>query len=232
MSAGLFAGALSPFAETFILDEQRAVIAVPELLQPVTLDRLLLQVYGPELMPEKRPVLVSQFAKYYFMQLIPPVVVASLADDVSWPLGLDEVAFAVNERGLLDGVKFLGGGVSVAPSSDPFTRFGPLLVHLRKVIDALSAYGGVAAAVLWSSAGDYLETCLRRLEAVSNVSLEPGLGLLRERLQADGRRNPLFNAITYIEEPPRRQRRSCCLSYQVEWVGRCEHCPLTNGNQA
>lgn len=225
-------GALAPFAQTLIRDEQRAVIAVPELLQPVTLDRLLMQVYGPELMPEKRPVLVSQFAKYYFMQLIPPVVVASLVDDVRWPLGLDEVAFAVSERGVLDGVKFLGDGVSVMPSSDPFTRFGPLLAHLQRVIDALSAYSGVAASVFWSSAGDYLETCLRRLELASDVSLEPGNRLLSERLQPDGRRNPLFNAITYIEQPPRRQRRSCCLSYQVEWVGRCEHCPLTNGNQA
>ncbi|RXT71444.1 hypothetical protein B1F67_21820, partial [Pseudomonas syringae] len=22
------------------------------------------------------------------------------------------------------------------------------------------------------------------------------------------------------------QRRVCCLSHRVEWVGRCEHCPL------
>ena len=226
MSAGLFAGALAPFAQTLVVDEQRAVIAVPELLQPVTLDRLLLRVYGPELMPEKRPVLVSQFAKYYFMQFIAPVVVASLVDDVSWPLGLDEVAFAVSERGLLDGVRFLGDSFSVVPSSDPFMRFGPLVAHVQSVIDALSAYGGVGASVFWSSAGDYLETCLRRLEAVSDVSLESGYGLLREHLQPDGRRNPLFNTITYIERPPRRQRRSCCLSYQVEWVGRCEHCPL------
>jgi len=230
--SGLFAGALAPFAETVVVDEQRAVVAVPELLQPVTLDRLLLRVYGPDLMPEKRTVLVSQFAKYYFMQLIPPVVVASLVDEVSWPLGLDQVAFAVNERGLLDGVRFFGDRVSVAPSSDPFARFGPLLVHLRRVIDVLSAYGGVKASVFWSSAGDYLETCLRRLALVSDVSLEPGYRLLSERLQPDGQPNPLFNTITYIERPPRRQRRSCCLSYQVEWVGRCEHCPSTNGNQA
>ncbi|MFJ3466476.1 siderophore-iron reductase FhuF [Pseudomonas sp. NPDC090201] len=228
MSSGLFAGALAPFAETVVVDEQRAVIAVPELLQPVTLDWLLLRVYGPELMPDKRPVLVSQFAKYYFMQIIPPVVVASLVDDVSWPLGLDEVAFALSERGVLDGVRFFGDRVSLGPSSDPFTRFGPLLVHLHRVIDALSAYGGVKASVFWSSAGDYLETCLRRLALVSDVSLEPAHRLLRERLQTDGQPNPLFNTITYIERPPRRQRRSCCLSYQVEWVGRCEHCPSKN----
>ncbi|WP_170969011.1 (2Fe-2S)-binding protein, partial [Pseudomonas viridiflava] len=33
--------------------------------------------------------------------------------------------------------------------------------------------------------------------------------------------------ITQAEDAePRRQRKACCLSYQVEWVGRCEHCPL------
>jgi ferric iron reductase protein FhuF len=226
MSLDVFKGSLAPFGQTLVLDGARKVIPAPELLLPATLDQLLLKVYGPELMPSKRSVLVSQFAKYYFMQLIPPVVVASLAADISWPLGLDDVAFAVNERGLLDGVKLLSAAFPVASSPEPFERFGPLMAHLQLVIEALNAYSGVAAAVFWSSAGDYLETCLRRLEAASDVSLDPAYALLREPSQPDGRRNPLFATITYKGEPPRRQRRSCCLSYQVEWVGRCEHCPL------
>jgi ferric iron reductase protein FhuF len=226
MSLDVFKGSLAPFCQTLVLDDDRAVIPVPALLLPATLDQLLLKVYGAELMPAKRSVLVSQFAKYYFMQLIPPVVVASLAADVSWPLELEEVAFAVSERGLLDGVKFLGEAFTVVPSPEPFERFGPLLVHVQNVIEALSAYSGVAKAVFWSSAGDYLETCLRRLEAASDLSLEPAYALLRKPSQPDGRRNPLFATITYKGDPPRRQRRSCCLSHQVEWVGRCEHCPL------
>jgi len=230
VSAGLFDGVLAGFAKTVGVDEARPVVPLAELLRRETLDRLLLQVYGPELMPDQQPVLVSQWMKYYAMQLIPPVVVASLAHRVSWPLAVDQLSFALHERGFLDGVRFEGALFDASNSDDPFERFTPLLDNLQQVIDRLSAYGSVAPGVLWGNAGDYLETCLRELAAVSDVSLAPGYGLLRERLKPDGTRNPLFNAITYIEGndgQSLRQRRSCCLSHRVEWVGRCEHCPLS-----
>ena len=227
-----FEGPLAGFAKSLVLDKARPVVLLSELLRGETLDRLLLQVYGPELMPGQRPVLVSQWMKYYAMQLIPPVVVASLVHRVSCPLAVDQLSFAVHERGFLNGVRFEGAPFEGSDSQDPFERFAPLLDNLQQVIDRLSAYGGVAPGVLWGNAGDYLETCLRELAAVSDVSLAPGYGLLRERLKPDGTRNPLFNAITYIEGKdgqPVRQRRSCCLSHRVEWVGRCEHCPLHRG---
>lgn len=225
----VFDGPLATFADTIVADDGRPVVPLPELLRDDTLDRLLLKVYGPELMAGVLPVLVSQWFKFYAMQLIPPVVAATLTRRVSWPLPLDQLAFAVNEQGVLDGVKFYAAAYETSASEDPFLRFAPLLDNLQHVIARLSAYGSVAPGVLWSSAGDYLETCLRELAAVSDVSLASGYGLLRERLRPDGKRNPLFNAITYIEGKNGqwvRQRRSCCLSYRVEWVGRCEHCPL------
>jgi ferric iron reductase protein FhuF len=221
---------LAGFAKTLVLDEARPVVPLAELLRRETLNRLLLQVYGPELMPDQQPVLVSQWMKYYAMQLIPPVVVASLVHRVSWPLAVDQLSFALHERGFLDGVRFEGALFDASNSDDPFERFAPLLDNLQQVIDRLAAYGSVAPGVLWGNAGDYLETCLRDLVAVSDVSLAPGYELLRERLKPDGTRNPLFNAITYIEGDDGqsvRQRRSCCLSHRVEWVGRCEHCPLS-----
>jgi ferric iron reductase protein FhuF len=235
VSRDLFAGPLAGFAKTLVLDKARPVIPLPELLRGDTLDRLLLQVYGPELMPEQLPVLVSQWMKYYAMQLIPPVVVASLVHGVSWSLSLDRLGFALDERGLLDGVRVEGEACEASRSDEAFERFAPLLDNLQQVIERLSAYGNVAPGVLWGNAGDYLETCLRQLSAASEVSLDPGYGLLRERLRSNGRRNPLLNAITYtkgvdgiegVDGQSVRQRRSCCLSYRVEWVGRCEHCPL------
>ena len=230
MSRGLFEGPLAGFAKTLVLDEARPVMPLVEVLREGTLDRLLLQVYGPELMPEQQPVLVSQWMKYYAMQLIPPVMVASLVHGVSWPLAVDQVSFALHARGFLDGIRFEEAPFDAPNSADPFERFAPLLDNLQQVIDRLSAYGGVAPGVLWGNAGDYLETCLRELAAVSHVSLVPGYGLLRERLRPDGQRNPLFNAVIYREGKDGqsvRQRRSCCLSHRVEWVGRCEHCPLS-----
>lgn len=229
MSGELFGGVLGSFAKTLVADDSRPVVALPELLREETLNRLLLQVYGPELMPDKLPVLVSQWFKFYAMQLIPPVVAASLVHGRSWPLDLDQLGFALHERGVLDGVQFHGAAFAASQSEDPFERFAPLLDNLQQVIDLLSSYGQVAPGVLWGNAADYLETCLRQLAAVSDVSLTAGYGLLRHKTRPDERRNPLFNAILYIEGidgQSVRQRRSCCLSHRVEWVGRCEHCPL------
>jgi ferric iron reductase protein FhuF len=224
---------LAIFAKTLVAEDGRQVIAVPELLRTETLDRLLLKVYGPELMSDQLPVLVSQWMKYYAMQLIPPVVVANLVCGVNWPLRLDQLGFALHERGFLEGVRFFQAPVAASCTDDPFERFAPLLANLQSVIKCLSAYSGVAPGVLWGTAGDYLETCLRQLADASDASLAPGYALLRERSTRDGRRNPLFNAITYKEGTdgrPIRQRRSCCLSHRVEWVGRCEHCPLHDAN--
>ena len=224
----MFDGALAGFAGTVVVDQMRPVSPLTELLRDEGLDRLLLKVYGPELMKDQLPVLVSQWMKYYAMQLIPPVVVASLAHGAGWPLGLDRLSFALHERGYLDGVRFEGAVMPAPISDDPFERFAPLLENLQLVIERLSDYGDVPATVLWGNAGDYLETCLRQLSAAGDVSVVAGYGLLRERLRPDGRRNPLFNTVSYIEKDGQtvRQRRTCCLSYRVEWVGRCEHCPL------
>ncbi len=224
----MFDDALAGFARTVVVEETRPVSPLTQLLRDEALDRLLLTVYGPSLVKDQLPVLVSQWMKYYAMQLIPPVVVASLAHGMGWPLELERLSFALHERGFLDGVRFEGAMTQVPVSDDPFERFAPLLGNLQQVIDRLGAYGDVPAAVLWGSAGDYLETCLRQLSAASDVSLGAGYGLLRERLRPDGRRNPLFQSVSYIERDGQtvRQRRTCCLSHRVEWVGRCEHCPL------
>jgi ferric iron reductase protein FhuF len=229
MNPPLFAGELARFGESLVaLDDPREVHALPALLQPAVLDALLLRIYGPELMPSQRPVLVSQWSKYYFMQLIPPLLTASLLHDWRWPLGLERVSLAVDERGLPDGIKLEGLGEPWAHAPlERFQRFAELLdTHLQPFIQALSAYGGVASGVLWGNAGDYLETCLRQLSQVTDRPLDAGHALLTQPTRPDGRRNPLFNAVSYPGQPPRRQRRSCCLSYQVQWVGRCEHCPL------
>ncbi|WP_201017519.1 siderophore-iron reductase FhuF [Pseudomonas cichorii] len=223
----LFAGPLARFGQTLLAaDDPRRVTALPDLLHKDSLDALLTGLYGPDLMAAHLPVLVSQWAKYYFMQAIPPLVVASLVHGWHWPLKLEQVAVALDERGVPTGVKLLGEGAAWGELPvDPFQRFASLLDdNLQPFIEALSAYGDLAGGVLWCSVGDYLEGCLLQLGQCSEVSLEAGQALLAARVRPDGRRNPLFRAVSYSGQ--RRQRRTCCLSYQVEWVGRCEHCPL------
>jgi len=233
MNASLFSGPLAPFGRSLLAaDDLRPVVALPELLRPERLDAVLLSVYGPQLMPEQLPVLVSQWAKYYLMQLMAPVLVASLVHGWHWPLTLEHVALALDERGVPSGIRFLHSGEAVqAVAEDPFKRFAGLLDdNLQPFVEAVSAYGGLPSAVLWSSAGDYLDTCLTQLAHSSDVSLAPRLTLLSARTRPDGRANPLFQTIRYVPQPdgaaPRRQRRVCCLSHRVEWVGHCEHCPL------
>jgi ferric iron reductase protein FhuF len=220
-----FAGALQPFGRTLLAaDTAQPLHAVPELLRPDVLDALLLKVYDPELMASHLPVLVSQWSKYYFMQVIPPVVTASLLGDWHWPLTLEQVSLALDERGLPAGVWLEPGRVRRLEGLEPFAEL--LDDNLQPFIEALAAYGGVASGVLWGNAGDYLETCLHQLRLLTDKPLAEGYALLDLKQRPDGRPNPLFKAVSYIGNPPRRQRRSCCLSYQVEWVGRCEHCPL------
>jgi ferric iron reductase protein FhuF len=224
MNPTLFRGALECFGQTLLaVDDPRPVRALPALLQAEALDALLLNIYGPTLMPSQRPVLVSQWSKYYFMQVIPPVLVASLVQGWRWPLQLDQIALALDERGVPVGIRFLGAG-AVGEGEPDFA--GLLDDNLQPFIDALSHYGDVPSAVLWGNAGDYLESCLIQLSAVTDVPLSAGFTLLRSKALSDGRRNPLYNAIRYVGESARRQRRNCCLSHRVEWVGRCEHCPV------
>ncbi|RRV06912.1 siderophore-iron reductase FhuF [Pseudomonas sp. v388] len=218
---------LQRFGQSVLADDDlRPVVVVAELLQPGCLDALLLRIYGPQLMPSRRPVLVSQWAKYYFMHVIPPVLVAALASGWHRPLKLQQVALALDERGVPVAVKWLGEGG--ACDSEPFA--GLLDDNLSPFIDALSEYGHLPAAVLWSSAGDVLESCLTQCAEMSDLPLDAGWALLSRRTRSDGRRNPLYQTISYKAQedgsPPRRQRRACCLSREVEWVGRCEHCPL------
>ncbi|GAB7533102.1 siderophore-iron reductase FhuF [Pseudomonas sp. 3A(2025)] len=228
MTQRLFDDELQPFGQGV---RGEGGVPLPTLLAAGRLDALLDSVYGPELMASHKPVLVSQWAKYYFTLLIPPVLVANLVHGWHWPLTLAHIALALDERGVPQGIRFLGQGAAGGCAGDkPLQRFADLLDdNLRPFIEVLGAYGKLPRAVLWSSVGDTLEQCLTRLERRDPALARDGWPLLDLPRRADGRVNPLFNSVAYVPQAsgePRRQRRACCLSYQVEWVGRCEHCPL------
>src|SRR5471032_162680 len=145
-----FEGALQAFGQSLVADDDpRPVYALLDLLQPEKLDQMLMQTYGPELMPRHLPVLVSQWSKYYFMHLIPLVVVAVLVQGWCWPLALEGIGVSLDSRGLPDGVKLPEQGAAVAVES-----FDGLLDHnLQPVIESLSAYSGVGGGVLGQCRG-------------------------------------------------------------------------------
>ena len=203
-------------------DDPRTVVSLPELLQPRVLDQLLLKIYGVELMPAHKPVLVSQWSKFYFQLWLPPMLVSQLAHGWELPLALRDVGLALDERGVPVAIRFFDAGEAgdAQASLEPW-----LAANLRPLIEALSRYGEVPAAVLWGNAGDCFEQALRQLQAAGLKQLGAAQALLDTRRLADGRANPMYAPVRYLGDG-RRERRSCCLSYQVPWIGHCEQCPL------
>jgi len=203
------------------MDDPRPAQPLHQALQAAELDAALLRIYGQPLFDEQKPVLVSQWSKYFFMHWWPAILVTQLVRGWYLPLQLDQLGLVLNERGLPLGVKLLEEGEpgEADESLEPVVQ-----ASLRPFIERLSAYGEVPTAVLWGNAGDYLEQATVRLQALG-VAVGPALALLHSRKAADGRGNPLYEPVRYLPDG-KRQRRSCCLAYKVGWVGHCEHCPL------
>lgn len=178
-----------------------AWLPVEQVLQAVRFESLLLELYGPALMPAQRPVLVSQWSKYYFA-----VVWQALLEGKGLPV------FAATEVNLDSrGLPLALGGQGVRCDGIE----AALEHHLQPVVLRLAALGAVAPAVLWGNAGDCLDQALQRAEG-------DGGGLGRLLTSPD---SPLYAAVS-VDALGRRCRRTCCLSYKVDWVGHCEHCPL------
>lgn len=205
----LFAGRLAVFAPTVA---DAGGLSLSEFLQPAGLEQRLRAIYGDELFATRRAVLVSQYSKYYFMALLPPVLVATLVH--GWRLPLSGLRVVLDERGLPSAIHFPNDG---EPGTQGKCFADVMERHLPAVIEALAAFGQVPAAVLWGNVGDYFEGTLQTLGALSEAELDGGFAWLRNP------ESPLYKAVAYT---PRRQRRTCCLAYEVEGIGHCEHCPV------
>ncbi|MGH8383721.1 siderophore-iron reductase FhuF [Pseudomonas sp.] len=178
-----------------------ASLSLEKVLEPARFEALLLDLYGPELMPAQRPVLVSQWSKYYFA-----VVWQSLLGGTLLPVfGATDVT--LDSRGL---PLALGGRGACCEGLEAMLEH-----HLQPLLVRLAALGAVAPAVLWGNAGDCLDQALQRREG-------DGSGLSRLLTSPD---SPLYAAVSF-DAAGKRRRRTCCLSYKVDWVGHCEHCPL------
>jgi len=171
-------------------------LTLAELFTAQRFDAVLLGLYGPELMPAQRPVLVSQWSKYCFSLLWREALRGRA------PRQVEALMLELDVRGLPVAVSALVPGAGVV---------AVLEHHLPWVVARLAALGGVPAAVLWGNAADCLDQLAGEQPVVRQLFETPG--------------NPLYAAISH-DAWGRRVRRTCCLSYKVAWVGHCEHCPL------
>ncbi|MBH3430968.1 siderophore-iron reductase FhuF [Pseudomonas alkylphenolica] len=177
-------------------------LRLEQLLQPQRFDRLLLELYGAELMPAQRPVLVSQWSKYYF-GLVWQTLLCGAALSV-----FDVTEVTLDARGL---------PIALAGRGDYCVGNQALLAqHFNPVVSRLAALGGLAPGVVWGNAGDCLDQALARIGGDACH----GLGYWLSSAES-----PMHAAVG-LDAEGKRRRRTCCLSYKVDWVGHCEHCPL------
>lgn len=179
----------------------KTALALDQLLVPARFQPLLLALYGPELMPMHSAVLVSQWSKYYFA-----MIWRRLLEGAALPV-FTACEVTLDNRGL---------PLALSESGPHCAGVEALLgQHLQPVVSRLAGLGPVAAAVLWGNAGDCLDQAL--------ASDERDHRDLRQLLNSPA--SPLYLAVS-LDAAGKRRRRTCCLSYKVDWVGHCEYCPL------
>ncbi len=188
--------------------------------------------------PGDRRALASLWSKWHFGALLAPYLAANLLLERDLPVGLDDVGVCLTAEGRTECLQLAHAGRPLG-SLDGFTRFSTLIDdHLTPLITRLAALSGASAKVFWSNVGNTFEHFLSALEA--HPMAHPGVAaegqrLLESRTLPDGRRNPLYQPVRYVQpaakgdappEPVRRVRRVCCLRYLLPELGYCGNCPL------
>ena len=232
--APLFIADFQHYRDVLVLpDDPRAGVPLRTILTGDGLSDVLTR-FGSAYPPSDPRGLASIWSKYYFIKLIPPVVAASLILDHRLPLHLDHLQLILDDNGLPAAFTLPDPGQRWTPTpADAFERFDELLEHqLRPFIQALAGQVRLSPKVLWSNAGNYFEWLLGVLAiAMPHADLTHGHQLLNARHLPDGRRNPLFQPVRYInvdgQDKPKRQRRMCCIRYRVTGLDYCSNCPLS-----
>ncbi|OUE41105.1 siderophore-iron reductase FhuF, partial [Billgrantia desiderata SP1] len=98
-------------------------------------------------------------------------------------------------------------------------------------IETLAERSELSPKVFWSNLGHYVEyvgqLCSRH--PFFTAAGQPLLRYLDTKTFPDGRRNPLFQPVRYLElggDIPTRVRRLCCVKYRLPGEPLCGGCPL------
>ncbi|MDL4864018.1 siderophore-iron reductase FhuF [Halomonas elongata] len=217
-------------------------IAAAELLDPARLEALMAG-FSARYPGGDRRALVSLWTKWHFATLAATTLAANLILERDLPLGLDDLRLILAPEGHVAGLCLKNEGHPLA-ELDGTARFTTLIDdHLTPLIEGLAAYSGASPKVFWSNAGNYFEYFVSALPThpmASEAMTEPAQRLMASRTLADGRRNPLYQPVRYVdtdhvetdhvdandEAAPRRVRRLCCIRYLIDELGYCGNCPL------
>ncbi|MDN6298120.1 MAG: siderophore-iron reductase FhuF [Halomonas sp.] len=181
--------------------------------------------------PVDDKAVASIWSKFYLATVSIPALVANLLLDVALPAGPAEARLEFSERGQAARLWLVDGGRPLA-SRAPDTRFSALFdQHCAPLIEALAALSGLSPRVFWSNLGHYVEY-VARLCAQHPAFTGAGdalLAYLDMRVLSDGRRNPLYQPVRYLDvgaAQPARVRRVCCVKYRQGGEALCGNCPL------
>jgi len=178
----------------------------------------------------------SLWSKFHFSSVSIPTLVANLLLGYDLPVGGDELRLAFGDHGQTARIWLPHGGVPLA-SKALQARFSSLFDdHCAPLIEALAEVSGLSTKVFWSNLGHYVEfvgkTCSRH--PTFTGAGEPLLDYLATKTLPDGRRNPLYQPVRYLElggETPARVRRLCCIKYRLPGEPLCGGCPLKPENK-
>jgi len=227
-----FTGPLAELSDHFFLITEGATDFEPalQIFNPDRLDSILKRFAKRYQEPEPRAV-VSQWSKLYFSRLILPSAAAAILFDWQLRLDLSNMCIALDDDGgnIRFGLPSKGNRTAI---NNPRERFSFLVeAHLHQVIPVLSDVSGLPRKILWSNAGNILENVVQRSASIlgsEHNGVCDGHHYLAARRFEDGRPNPLFEPVRYIDNDGemQRKRRICCLRYFIPSLSICKTCPL------
>lgn len=210
--------------------------AMSDLLEPGVLEETIRRFTATFGEGADRKAVASIWSKHHFSGVSIPTLAANLLLGQALPVGLEQMRLELGDKGQPAHIWLPDGGEPL-PSQLPSARFDYLFdAHCAPLIEALAAVSGLAPKVFWSNLGHYVEfvgkTCSQHPEF--SGAGEPLLRYLDTKTLADGRRNPLYQPVRYLElggETPTRVRRLCCVKYRLPDEPLCGGCPLKPENK-
>ncbi|MGY6565395.1 MAG: siderophore-iron reductase FhuF [Halomonadaceae bacterium] len=206
------------------------------LLDRAMLDELLARYTASFGEGVDRMAAASIWSKYLFSLVSIPSLVANLLLGRALPVQPEVLRVELGDRDEATRLWLRDGGASLA-SLNFETRFTTLFDDFcAPLIEALAECSGLSSKVFWSNLGHYVEyvgqTCSRHPHFTA--AGEPLLRYLDTKTLADGRRNPLYQPVRYLElggDIPTRVRRLCCVKYRLPDEPLCGGCPLKPENK-
>ncbi|WP_033793417.1 siderophore-iron reductase FhuF [Pantoea septica] len=181
----------------------------------------------PDAVQEAKPV-QSLWAQWYFGLLLPPLMLALLAESRALDCSPQHIHVQFHEHGH-------PCAFWIATHEDEEARYltAPQRIdrliqqHLIPAVNAIAQHGGINARLIWNNMGFSFHWFLGELKTLLDeaiiLQLEQTI-FFTSRLQ-DGSDNPLYR--TMLPRGGEMVRRSCCQRYRIPDVERCGNCTLS-----